>query len=71
MKQNKLPSRKIQIFKEGKLYLFDFPLHYSTQICEDIGQLAIDKFLNGESTLITCKKNAIKEIFEKHYAKEK
>ena len=65
---SKLPTRKIQIFEHGKLYLFEFPMNYNIEICEKIGKRAINKYLSNENkTLRECKDESQKEIFQEFY----
>ena len=65
-------NRQVQLLKRGKLYVFEFPLHYNTAICEQIMNLTIDKFIHSSNlnknkkpikSILEYKKDAIREVF--------
>lgn len=65
-------NRQVQLLKRGKLYVFEFPLNYNTNICEQIMNLTIDKFthplnMNKNNkpikSILEYKKETIREVF--------
>lgn len=60
-------KRKVQLFKDDKLYVFEFPITYNTKICEQIITLAIEKHKKTNKSLAKCKLDATKEIFKTYF----
>jgi hypothetical protein len=60
-------NRKIQLFKDNTLYVFEFPLTYNTNICEQIILKSIEIYKKSNKPIHHCKKEATKIIFRKFF----
>jgi hypothetical protein len=60
-------KRKIQLFKNNVLYVFEFPFTYNTKICERIINLTIEKHNKTNKSIAECKLDATKDIFKTYF----
>jgi hypothetical protein len=60
-------KRKVQLFKDGALYIFEFPITYNTNICEQIILETIKIHKQSNKSIPQCKKEATKTIFNKFF----